>query len=156
MPQPGIRWQRNGGDIAGANTGELLLSGVSEQDSGIYAVIASNSSGAVTNTFQVTVTPKPQLVITEVMSNSSTNAPNHGDWWELTNLGTFPVNLQGLRFDDNSETLAAAFTFTNDFTIAPDESLVFVESMTVQEFRNWWGPEISFRTSRFSLTTATA
>jgi hypothetical protein len=75
------------------------------------------------------------------MSSSSTNIAGHADWWELTNLGPFPVNLKGFRFDDNSETLAAAFTFTNDVTMATNEAIVFVEGMTPDEFRAWWGPE---------------
>jgi Lamin Tail Domain len=91
--------------------------------------------------FPVTITPKPHLVITEVMSSSATNIAGHADWWELTNLGTFPVNLKGFRFDDNSETLAAAFTFSNDVTMATNEGIVFVEGMTPDEFRAWWGPE---------------
>jgi hypothetical protein len=141
VPQPSMQWQKDGQDLSGASFPDFTLSATSEADSGLYAVIAKNAVGSATNLFHVTVTAKPQLIITEVMSSSSTNAPGHQDWWELTNLGSFPVNLRGLRFDDNSETIAAAFTFTNDFTIAPNESIIFVESMTPDEFRNWWGPE---------------
>jgi hypothetical protein len=46
-----------------------------------------------------------------------------------------------LRFDDNSESLASAFTFTNDVTIAAGESVIFAEGMTPEEFRAWWGAE---------------
>jgi hypothetical protein len=137
VPQPSFQWQRNGQNIDGAAASELTLSNVSEQDSGQYAVIARNAVGAATNTFRVTVTPKPQLVITEVMSSSLTNVASHADWWELTNLGAFPVNLKEFRFDDNSETLASAFTFTNDVTIAAGESVIFAEGMTPEEFRAW-------------------
>jgi hypothetical protein len=140
-PQPSFQWQRNGQNIDGATASELMLSNVSKQDSGQCAAIARNTIGAATNTFRVTVTPKPQLVITEVMSSSLTNVPGHADWWELTNLGAFPVNLKGLRFDDNSETLASASTFTNDVTIAAGESVIFAEGMTPEEFRAWWGAE---------------
>lgn len=141
VPQPAFLWQRNGVDLPGTQGAQLSLSNVSEQDSGRYSVIARNSVGAVTNSFEVIVTPRPQLAITEVMSSASTNAPGSGDWWELTNFGNFPVNLRGLRFDDNSEMLSSAFVFTNSFTIAPNESIVFVESITPEEFRAWWGPE---------------
>lgn len=141
VPQPSFQWQHNSQNIDGPNAADFVLSNVSEQDSGPYTVIARNAIGAVTNTFHVTVTAKPQLVLTEIMSSASTNVAGHADWWELTNLGTFPVGLKGFRFDDNSETLAAAFTFTNDVTIAENESVVFVEGLTPEEFRAWWGPE---------------
>ncbi|MCI0539687.1 MAG: immunoglobulin domain-containing protein [Verrucomicrobiales bacterium] len=141
VPQPSFQWQRNGQDIGGANSSDFVLANASEQDAGTYAVIARNAIGAVTNTFSVIITPKPQLVLTEIMSSSSTNVAEHADWWELTNLGTFPISLKGFRFDDNSETLAAAFTFTNDVSIAENESVIFVEGLTPEEFRNWWGPE---------------
>lgn len=140
-PQPAYQWQKNGTDIDGATTPTFNLAGVSEADSGDYAVIARNAVAAVTNYFRVNITAKPQLVITEVLSSSSTNATGHGDWWELTNLGSFAVHLRGYRFDDNSEMLSAAFTITNDVSIPPGESIVFVESMTADEFRQWWGSE---------------
>jgi hypothetical protein len=76
------------------------------------------------------------------MASESTNGvfKGHNDWWELSNLDTFTVNLHGYRFDDNSALLSAAVTFTNYFSIAPGESIIFVESMTVDEFSAWWGP----------------
>jgi hypothetical protein len=57
----------------------------------------------------------------------------------LSNLDDFTVDLSGYRFDDGSAMLAAAVAFTNQFSIAPGESIVFVESMTVEQFRQWWG-----------------
>ncbi len=141
VPQPTYQWQKEGTDLDTGTSSQWTLTGVTEQDTGLYAIIAKNAVGAVTNKFQVTVTPKPQLVITEVMSSSSTNVSGHQDWWELTNLGTSPANLKGLRFDDNSETLSSAFAFTNNVTLASGESVVFVEQMTPEEFRDWWGSE---------------
>lgn len=139
VPQPSFQWQFNGQNIQDATGNELTLSGAAEEQSGLYSVIARNSLGSVTNQFQVTITPPPQLVITEVMSSSSTNAAGHEDFWELTNLGTFPVPLKGYRFDDSSETLDEAFVITNDLVIEPGESVIFVEAMTAREFRDWWG-----------------
>jgi hypothetical protein len=88
------------------------------------------------------VTRRPLLKITEVMSDPSTNGPfrGHNDWWELTNFDDFTVNLRGYRFDDSSATRAFAVTFTNNFSIAPGESVIFVEGATPDAFRAWWGP----------------
>jgi hypothetical protein len=91
------------------------------------------------------VTPKPHLVITEVMSSEATDTNNstldHQDWWELSNLDIFVVNLHGYRFDDNSASLSFACTITNEATITPGESVVLVENMSAAAFRAWWGPQ---------------
>jgi hypothetical protein len=141
VPQPAFEWRVEGRLIEGATTGDFALQTFSEQDSGVYSVIARNAIGAATNTFHVTVTAKPRLVVTEVMSSSSTNVAGHADWWELTNLGTIPIPLIGYRFDDSSEMIAAAFTFTNNIVIAPGESVIFTEGMTPEDFKAWWGAE---------------
>ncbi len=114
---------------------------------GTYSVIVTNSVGGTNASATLLVTPKPNLRITEIMSSEETNAAGstlgHGDWWELSNLGTFPVNIHGYRFDDNSYSLAQACSITNDITIAPGESIVLCEDMTPDEFRppfsHWWG-----------------
>lgn len=141
VPQPVLEWSKDGVRVTGVEGSDFLLSGASEGDSGVYTVTARNSIGTNSANFRITVTPRPNLVITEVMSNASTNVPGHADWWELSNLGNFPVSLKGYRFDDNSETLGSAFVFTNNFTIKPGESVVFVEGMSPQAFRDWWGIE---------------
>jgi hypothetical protein len=78
-----------------------------------------------------------------VLSSESKGTINstldHLDWWELSNLGNFPVNLHGFRFDDNHASLAAADVVTNSVFIKPGESVVFVEDMTPAQFQQWWG-----------------
>lgn len=139
VPQPDIEWRLGNVLVESASGGVLPLSSVTQEQDGAYAVIARNQVGSVTNLFRVTVTSAPQLVITEVMSSALTNVAGHGDWWELSNLGTFPVSLRGYRFDDSSESLSAAFTFTNNVHIAPGESVIFTEGMTPEAFQEWWG-----------------
>lgn len=141
VPQPVLEWSKDGVHLAGADGPEFVLSGAGETDAGVYTVMARSSVGTNASSFKVMVTPRPDLVITEVMSNASTNVPGHADWWELSNLGNFPVSLKGYRFDDNSETLGSAFVFTNNLSIRPGESIVFVEGMSPASFRDWWGPE---------------
>jgi hypothetical protein len=108
-------------------------------------VIVSNSAGSTNLAFNLNVTPKPHLVITEVMSSEATDTNNstldHQDWWELSNLDSFAVNLHGYRFDDNSASLSFACTITNEAAIAPGESVVLVENMSAAAFRAWWGPQ---------------
>jgi len=114
-------------------------------NSGAYSVVVSNSAGSTNIAFALIVTPKPRLVVTEVMSSEATDTNNstldHQDWWELSNLDSFAVHLRGYRFDDNSASLAFACTLTNDVIIEPGESVVLVENMSADAFRAWWGPE---------------
>lgn len=81
-----------------------------------------------------------QLRITEVQS--SNNGNTHQDWWELTNFGSGAVNLNGYKFDDSSATIANSVTLSTSLSIAPGESIIFVETLTASEFRAWWGPNL--------------
>ena len=150
-PSPSFRWQLNGQDLneggvySGVTEPTLVINSVDLPQAGIYTVRVFNSAGSTNASATLTVTPKPLLAITEVSSGQATNEAGstlgHGDWWELTNLGDFPVDLRGYRFDDSTESLAAAYTITNEIFLQPGESLVLVEGMTDEAFRAWWGPE---------------
>lgn len=144
-PAPAYQWQFNGTNLVGQTNSQLTLSSIQTNQTGTYSVIVTNLAGGTNVSFVLTVTTKPNLVITEVESSESKGAVNstlnHEDWWELSNLGNFPVNLQGFRFDDNHDSFSDADTLTNDVTISPGESIVFVEDMTPDEFRTWWGPQ---------------
>jgi hypothetical protein len=142
VPQPRYQWRFDGANINNATNNFHTISGASVGSSGEYSVVVSNSLGVLTNRASLTVTPRPNLVITEVCSAQSTNgnASGHSDWWELTNFDTFAVDLYSYRFDDGSLMRAAAFRITNHIIIAPGESIVFVEGMGANAFRRWWGP----------------
>jgi len=144
-PPPTFRWQFNGTDLGGQTDSQATLAISDTNQSGLYTVIATNSAGGTNASTVLIVTPKPNLRITEVCPAQITNAAGskagHNDWWELTNLGDFPANLKGYRFDDNSFLISAAYTITNEVTIAPGESIVFVEAMTPDAFRIWWGAQ---------------
>jgi hypothetical protein len=126
--------------MPGQTNSFLVLPKTTLADSGSYSVIASNTVGTATNTALLTVRPKPDLRITEVQSAeaASPGVPT-GDWWELTSFEAAPVNLAGWRFNDSGGGLADPFVLTNSLTIAPGESIVFVENLTPAEFQNWWG-----------------
>lgn len=150
-PAPVYQWQCDGTNIAGATNSQLTFTGVQTNRAGLYSVIVSNVAGTTNLSATLTLTPKPNLVITEVMSSEAGGVAGHQDWWELSNLDTFAVNLRGYRFDDDSASLSAAYRITNDVTIVPGESIVFVENMTSEAFREWWGPQ-NFR-SGFQVLT---
>jgi hypothetical protein len=142
VPQPRYQWHFNGAPLGNATNNSYTVSSAGAGNSGTYSVVISNSLGILTNQAMLTVTPRPNLVITEVCSAQSTNGDfsGHNDWWELSNFDTFAVDLYGYKFDDNSATRAAAYTITNHIIIAPGESVVFVEAMSPNSFRRWWGP----------------
>ena len=147
LPQPAYQWRLNGVNIVGATNRTLVIAAPRPVGTNIYSVVASNASGAVTNDVQLLTTMRPDLHITEIMPSENI-APglNHQDWWELTNFGTNAVDLFGYRFDDFSAVLGAgsrprlsfAWTNRNHVIIRPGESIVFVESMSPDEFRRWW------------------
>ena len=151
-PPPTYSWQFSGGAIIGAvgppTTNTLVISVSDNSQSGTYTCIVTNAGGG-TNVFAtLTVTPKPNLIITEVESSEKNPTTHHGDWWELSNFGNEAVDLHGFRMND-SHTLGSAYTITNHAVIQPGESVIFLERTTTagQEvneatFRTWWGSNL--------------
>jgi hypothetical protein len=68
------------------------------------------------------------LVITEVAPWSSGNSSVAADWFELTNNGAAAVNITGYRMDDNSNSFGSAVALNGITSIAPGESVIFIES----------------------------
>jgi hypothetical protein len=151
FPAPGYQWQTNSTDIPGETNSQLSLSVSDTNQTAVYSVRVFNVSGSTNASFNIRVIPVPNLVITEVMSgesadNSHGDTSGHADWFELSNLGNFAVNLFGFRIDDNHQSLAQAATVTNRTMIQPYESVVLVQTMTPQAFRDWWGPNLPANT----------
>jgi hypothetical protein len=101
-----------------------------------FTLRASNNRGSTNLTATLTVSPWPQLKISEVMADPRFVAGE--DWFELTNCGTNSFDLQGCTFSDSTN-LTSGFTIRDALSIAPDESVIFVENMDAQQFKNWWG-----------------
>jgi hypothetical protein len=163
-PQPTYQWYLDDLLLGGSTGPSYTIQAAASSDAGMYRVVATNPLGSATNQAALLVTRRPRLVITEIMAAQSTNPPaaGHGDWWELTNLDDFSVDLSGYRFDDGSALLSTAVTLTNKpLTIAPGESIVFVENMSPDAFRSWWGSAnlvpglqiISYRGAGLGLAT---
>jgi len=138
-PDPVYIWRFNG-DVLSETSPVLTLANVSLGSAGQYEVTASNASGTVSTSATLTVRLKPDLRITEVMSQA---APSPGvptaDWWELTSFESQPVNLSGWRFNDSGGGLLDPYTNAGPLVIAPGESIIFAENLTTAEFGNWWG-----------------
>ena len=146
VPPPTFRWFFQDRLLDGEIANSLVRSNLTVADAGEYRVEASNPSGTTNAVAQLTVLLKPDLRITEVESSSALDADfvttygfSKQDWWELTSFASVPISLLGWRFDDSSANLANAYTLTNDLVIKPGESVVFVENLTAEQFRTWWG-----------------
>lgn len=140
-PSPTLTWVKS--NVVVATGGQLSFPGFQASDAGVYTVIASNSAGTNSATLTISVGPKPLLLITETQPSGSGES-GHQDWWELTSFDTRTFNLRGWRWDDSSHSLAPnnAYVFTNDVYIHPGESVVFVENMSADAFRTWWGTNL--------------
>jgi len=81
------------------------------------------------------------LRVTEVMSSSGPGGT--ADWFEITNYGNAAADITGYKMDDNSFSSSSAVTLSGVTTIAPGESVIFVETATpltdLPAFRIFWG-----------------
>lgn len=90
-----------------------------------------------------------QIRITEAMSSSQVTP----DWVELTNLGASAVDISGWRLDDSSFSTAVSVALNGITTIAPGESVVFIESAAgagIADFRAFWGDLASVQIGFYS------
>lgn len=94
----------------------------------------------------VNETPQlPTVTISEVAPWGSGNSPAAADWFEVTNNGATALNITGWKVDDNSNSFAAAIALTGITSIAPGESVIFLESSAsnpaatvVANFKSLW------------------
>jgi len=146
VPPPTYQWFFGGVAITGATGPTLTLTNLTTASVGTYRLDATNPSGTASASVDLTLLAKPDLRITEVASSAALDADfqtvfgfSKQDWWELTSFAQVPVSLLGWRFDDNSASLTAAYTITNEVTLQPGESVIFVEVLLPEQFRKWWG-----------------
>jgi hypothetical protein len=139
FPRAAFQWYANGELLSEATNRDLEISGVTTEISGtIYSVVSSNALGWIISSTQLFVHPLPtnQLEITEVMCAPAIN-PQFA-WWELTNRGTNAVELHGFRHSDGNLWQEARIV-TQEITLCSGESLIMVDSMTREQFFQWWG-----------------
>lgn len=77
----------------------------------------------------VNETPQlPTITVSEVAPWGSGNSSAAADWFEVTNNGVTAVNITGWKVDDSSNSFASAIALTGITSIAPGESVIFLES----------------------------
>jgi uncharacterized protein YjiK len=86
--------------------------------------------------------PSP-LAVTEVAPWGSTEGSStyEADWFELTNESPVAASLAGWKIDDSSNAFGTAVALNGVSSIAPGESVIFIESATVakaEAFETWW------------------
>jgi len=115
----------------GAGVGVHRLRAVAEDDAGALSI----------QDIIITVRAPSPLLLTEVQSAQSANAPaGAADYWELTNLGAQSVSLTGYTWHDSGRNRQAALAWAlpAGTSIAAGESIVFTTA-NVATFRAWWG-----------------
>ncbi len=83
------------------------------------------------------------LGVTEVAPWGSAEGSStyEADWFELTNESPVAVSLSGWKMDDSSDAFGTAVALSGVSSIAPGESVIFIESATVvtaEAFEAWW------------------
>lgn len=80
------------------------------------------------------------VAVTEVAPWGSGNATYGADWWELTNFGPAEVDLTGWKVDDDSNAFANAVALSGVSSLAPGESVIFIEgdSAKADAFKSAW------------------
>src|SRR5262249_33858367 len=77
------------------------------------------------------ISARAAIIISEVEPSGSSAVSNtyNADWFELTNTGASAVNITGWKMDDNSHTFANAVALRGVTSIAPGQTVVFVEGL---------------------------
>ena len=92
----------------------------------------------------VETTPAATVSITEVASWSSSTTSVAADWFEITNYGTTALDITGWKVDDNSNLFTAALPLTGITSIAPGQSVIFLETSAtnaatiIANFKSTW------------------
>lgn len=71
----------------------------------------------------------PKLAITEVMPSSNHSGAIGGDWFEVTNFGNDPVDMNGFSWDDDSQQ-SGKHLINSTYTIAAGEAVIFFQGLT--------------------------
>lgn len=140
FPPPTYQWRFNGNILLGETNSSLTLSNLTLADAGTYELTAINTAGqAVTRSVVRVMEKVVDLRVTEVMASENANDIPTSDWWELTSFFDETVDLSGWRFNDSIGGIQDAYVLPDGISIAPGESIVFVENLTREEFFDWWG-----------------
>lgn len=92
--------------------------------------VGNTPDATVNYTLAITAAPVgvANLIISEVAPWSSGNSSLASDWFEVTNIGTAAADITGWRVDDSGPTLGTSAALNGITSIAPGESVIFIES----------------------------
>lgn len=79
----------------------------------------------------VETTQAATVSISEIASWSSSNSLVLADWFEVTNNGNTALDITGWKVDDSSKSFASALALNGITSIAPGESVIFLETTSV-------------------------
>ncbi|MBC1239950.1 SdiA-regulated domain-containing protein [Nostoc sp. 2RC] len=120
-------------------TSYSLIVNVDDPTLGSTPDAIANFTLAVTDV--VNETPSlPNVIISEVSPWSSGNSPYGADWFEVTNTGTSTIDITGWRIDDDSNNFANSVALNGVTSIAPGQSIIFIEgdATTANAFKTAW------------------
>jgi uncharacterized protein YjiK len=97
------------------------------------ATVGSTPDATVSFTLSITdvavETPQAATVsVTEIAPWSSGNSLVLADWFEVTNNATTTLDITGWKIDDSSKSFATALALNGITSIAPGESVIFLET----------------------------
>jgi predicted extracellular nuclease len=130
------------GQTTGSVTFTIVDDTIFEGSETATLTISDPSSGITlgTTTSQNVTIADNELIISEVHPFGSGNSTYAADWFEVTNKGTNAINITGWKIDDNSDSFASAVALNGVTSIAPGQSVVFIEgdSTTASNFIAAW------------------
>ncbi len=121
----------------------------------ISSAIALTITAGFTNGQQLD--PVSKLAITEVMWKSGhpegddvtgLGGNAQGDWYELTNFGSDPVDIGGYLMDDDDQLFGNDYAILPSFSIEPNETIIVVRESDPNRsdgFRSAWNLPADFR-----------
>ncbi|MES2440877.1 MAG: SdiA-regulated domain-containing protein [Verrucomicrobiota bacterium] len=123
-----------------------VLSHLTKPGYGITVEVDDTAVGGIPDasvnlTLAITAAPTgtANLIISEVASWSSGNSSIASDWFEVTNIGTAAADITGWRMDDSGPTLGTSVALNGITSIAPGESVIFLEvAGKSEQFKNVW------------------
>jgi uncharacterized protein YjiK len=124
-------------NAAGLNNTTISQLSIAGQNGAFIAVNDANEIGSPGTV--------GKLFISEVAPWASGNSPVGADWFEVTNTRGTAVDITGWKIDDNSGSPVAAVPISGVTSIAPGESVIFIESSAtnppdsaIAKFKSTW------------------
>lgn len=131
--------------LSGQTTGSITFTiaddTLAEGNETAVLTISNPTSGITlgTDTQNITIIDN-ELFISEVHPAGSGNGTYAADWFELTNNSSNTIDITGWKMDDDSNSFASSVALNGVNSIAPGQSVVFIEgdATKVSAFNTAW------------------